>query len=157
MLEITKIENGQRHQRLQNPRVQFSLPQSHYIKQLSTHYPLLAVHKTPMMRLWRQCHQLEALATTLTQMYRHTSLPTLEIRMQSTRWTVTSKINNYSGALNQLASRLDSLQRGVNSHVDSIGISPISLLESTASHLTTAIVELAKLVGVGKICRWSFR
>ncbi|KAJ1921777.1 component of the polarisome [Mycoemilia scoparia] len=60
------------------------------------------------------------------------------------------KDNQLPDILNQLDSRLDGLRNSVDSHINSMGISPISLLESTASHLTTTIVALAKLVGVGK-------
>ncbi|KAI9313975.1 hypothetical protein BX666DRAFT_1975378 [Dichotomocladium elegans] len=58
--------------------------------------------------------------------------------------------NKLVGLKNQFSTALANLLTAAKNHANGMGISPVGLLDSTAGHLTTVVVELVKLLGMQK-------
>ncbi|KAI8324068.1 hypothetical protein GQ54DRAFT_82731 [Martensiomyces pterosporus] len=66
-------------------------------------------------------------------------------------WPMAAGVKNggLAQAVRQLDESLGGLTSAIYSHLDSMGVSPVSLLEAAASHLATSVVSLVKLL---KVC-----
>ncbi|KAJ1943681.1 component of the polarisome [Linderina macrospora] len=68
------------------------------------------------------------------------------------RWPMVSNVrhNLLPQTMESFEQNLSSLEIAISNHLDSMGVSPVSLLETAASHLTTSVVSLVKML---KVCR----